>query len=1037
MRRFRSSLVLPARLLLALAAGWLGTLTAQETAATAAPPELGLPFVEHFEPRQYSGHTQVWAAVEASNGVMYFGNFSLVVAYDGARWSQISVPNATFVRGLAVDPNDTLWIGGVNELGYSLADPTGVRTFVSLKSKLPESARSFGDIWRVLLSPKGPIFQTNTVLMRWDGQKFSILELPKPGSWQANRAGHEIWMSNPKNGWFTLTDDGTTLGLISQDRPAEFDNTSMLLVVPTDQPGEFIGCLGRLGLVRIAGGKVSRITTAADKILTTQRPYRAARLPGGRFVISTLQAGALIFDLRGNFLTQIDERSGLPDNTVINVGGDQRGGVWFCMERGMARIDTRPWLSWFGPLNGVPKSALTTQPFQGSLYVASSTGLLRLERPSLLEPARLKAVPAVPNYLFGLVSAGDVLVGLSSQGLIEWSEKTGSRQIGDLVNASAFVPSHSQAGRWFAVASDTLYTFRRSGSDWIAEGEVKAVGRVRSMQEDASGAYWFGLSADGLLRVTFPKANEQGPGEPVVQRFGVADGLPVGHGWVRVMDIGKRLLISCEKGLYRLDETQRRLRPTSEFGPRFADGTFSARTVVEDGKGGTWLAARAAGQLELVTPMEIGRVDANGWRSLRIPQLAKLDDVTDLGIENDVMWISGHSGIIRVDLTAWRETTVEPAPRLVLNMVTTTDGAHLPLQGGWTLPFARRSLRVTFGSPALVGDPQAVYESTLRVGEESTVLVDPSSERSFGALAAGPYQLDLRARGGDGRWSEPVQLAFTVLPPWWFSTWAWLGYATLLGFAVAGGVRQRTRALHRRAERLEAVVTMRTEELRKSNVELARLHRLELDERIAARLAEEKARLEVLRYQLNPHFLFNALTSVRAQLPGTLTGARETIGQLTEFCRSTLLRPASGGHPTLAQEMEMLSAYLAIEKTRWGDLLEVEKTIEPSAGEVCVPPLLLLPLIENALKYGRATSPDTLRVRLGARLEGQTLHIEIANTGSWVQPEERGNLPSLGIGMENLRQRLRRFYPDTHQFENVAADGWVYMRLKLQGEPKA
>jgi two-component system LytT family sensor kinase len=277
-----------------------------------------------------------------------------------------------------------------------------------------------------------------------------------------------------------------------------------------------------------------------------------------------------------------------------------------------------------------------------------------------------------------------------------------------------------------------------------------------------------------------------------------------------------------------------------------------------------------------------------------------------------------------------------------------------------------------------------------------------------------------------------VELAFTVLPPWWRSEWAWVAYGMIGGVLIAGYIRVRTHTLRRRAADLEAVVAARTEELRRSNLELVRLNQLELDEKIAARLAEEKARLEVLRYQLNPHFLFNALTSVCSQLPPSLSGARAILERLTDFCQLTLFQPASGGSPTLGQEMKMLTTYLAIEQTRWGDLLEVSMELDPAAAGEKVPSLLLLPLVENALKYGQATSRDKLRIRLAARRDAAgALIIEIANTGQWVAPTERGIVPSLGIGHENLRQRLQRYYPGAHEFATTAADGWVTVRLRL------
>lgn len=231
---------------------------------------------------------------------------------------------------------------------------------------------------------------------------------------------------------------------------------------------------------------------------------------------------------------------------------------------------------------------------------------------------------------------------------------------------------------------------------------------------------------------------------------------------------------------------------------------------------------------------------------------------------------------------------------------------------------------------------------------------------------------------------------------------------------------------------LGTVVSRRDEaeaRLAASNAELDRLRRLEFDEKIAAQLAEEKARLEVLRYQLNPHFLYNALNSVYGLLFENARGAGDMVLRLAEFCRATLTRPADT-FPTLGAEVEALRGYLDVEKVRWGDNLMVEFAVAPEVEAVRLPPFLLLPLVENAIKYGSRTSPGVLRVAVRSRREAGELVIEIANTGEWLDPSVV-RPDSTRIGLENLRQRLQRYYPDAHRFTVDAREGWVTVTVRL------
>jgi sensor histidine kinase YesM len=231
---------------------------------------------------------------------------------------------------------------------------------------------------------------------------------------------------------------------------------------------------------------------------------------------------------------------------------------------------------------------------------------------------------------------------------------------------------------------------------------------------------------------------------------------------------------------------------------------------------------------------------------------------------------------------------------------------------------------------------------------------------------------------------------------------------------------------------LGTMVTRRDEaeaQLAAINAELGRLHRLEFDEKIAARLAEEKARLEVLRYQLNPHFLYNSLNSIYGLLFENPAGAGEMVLRLSDFCRATLT-----GTPeeltSLGAEIAVLRTYVDVEKVRWGDKLQVEFDVARDVEPVRLPPFLLLPLVENAIKYGSRTSPGVLRLKIRAQRHEGALGIEIANTGQWLPPDATRS-DSTGIGLENLRQRLQRYYPDAHTFTTEAAAGWVVAKLRI------
>jgi two-component system LytT family sensor kinase len=176
------------------------------------------------------------------------------------------------------------------------------------------------------------------------------------------------------------------------------------------------------------------------------------------------------------------------------------------------------------------------------------------------------------------------------------------------------------------------------------------------------------------------------------------------------------------------------------------------------------------------------------------------------------------------------------------------------------------------------------------------------------------------------------------------------------------------------------------------------------------------AQLAMLRYQLNPHFLFNTLNSI-----STLVLLRQTeranamLARLSSFLRYTLVNEPTA-KVTLAQEVETLKLYLEIEKMRFEDRLRPHFRIEPETIGARLPSLLLQPLIENAIKYAVTPAEEGADIWITAAQEGQAVRIEVADNGNCGGAELAGS-PSTGVGLANIRDRLSQAYGGAHRFE--------------------
>jgi two-component system LytT family sensor kinase len=186
------------------------------------------------------------------------------------------------------------------------------------------------------------------------------------------------------------------------------------------------------------------------------------------------------------------------------------------------------------------------------------------------------------------------------------------------------------------------------------------------------------------------------------------------------------------------------------------------------------------------------------------------------------------------------------------------------------------------------------------------------------------------------------------------------------------------------------------------------------------------AQLAMLRYQLNPHFLFNTLNSISTLVLLKQTEpANAMLSRLSSFLRYTLINEPSG-RVTVAQEVETLKLYLDIERMRFEERLGTEFRIDENASPALMPSLLLQPLVENAIKYAVSPLEEGATITIAAQLVGSVLRVTVSDTGPGLQP---GTDPSTlfdvtssptdstRVGLANIRDRLAQAYGENQRFE--------------------
>jgi len=194
---------------------------------------------------------------------------------------------------------------------------------------------------------------------------------------------------------------------------------------------------------------------------------------------------------------------------------------------------------------------------------------------------------------------------------------------------------------------------------------------------------------------------------------------------------------------------------------------------------------------------------------------------------------------------------------------------------------------------------------------------------------------------------------------------------------------------------------------------------------------QQKSELALLRSQMQPHFLFNALTAVMA-VSSDKAKVEDLTQSLADYLRFSLNKRNDDFAP-LGEELEALENYLHVEKIRFAEKLQCRINADQESRALMVPNQLVQPLLENAIKYGQLTSHVPLSILIQAQITGDHLHLTVENTGSWVERTilDQGKETGLGMGISNLRRRLQLLTGDRATLTYEQSPPWVRAVVRL------
>jgi len=799
--------------------------------------EKGLPFITNYLPKDYKSATQNWSVIEADNGMMYFGNGSGVMEYDGVKWRLINLGGTNTSRALDKDKKGRIYYGTSSDFGYLAPDSMGLNKARSLLKYIPVSDRTFNDIWTIYVTEEGVYFQAREKIFRLKQTGEGANETWQLKTWNPESkfmyaffVDGNYYVHQQNKGLYKLQAD--TLQLIPGSEFLGADRMQIMLPYASSHPGSdkqyLLGQFNN-GIFIYNGKTFSKLKTESDIFTQAGILYKAIQLKDSTYALSFSGKGVAIMNSDGKILQHINRAAGLQNESVYGLNTDHKGNLWLALDNGISKVETASPFSFFSNESGINTTTLSVTRFENDLYLGTSNGLFRFNN----KDSKFEVINGIPTrQIFSLIEHDNTLY-VPSDGLY-CIRNNKVYQIhpsigGDFQLFGICIPKKNPnillAGGVGGVALfyhppiDQSSGISTAPPKWEYIGNIPGITEsISSFAEMEDGSIWMGTQDAGVFLLPKPFDNNAKPSLDKIayQFYGTDKGLS--EGAAATFAFGNKLFVTTPVYVYSFDKKSDRFLADSSFKTMNLGLDLGSVFMGNDHLGRTWLNFGK----------ETGVATSLGEKDFKIETFPFLP-VADRPVssiypeKNGIVWFATTEGLLRYDETL-KKNYDENFKAFIRHISSGKD--ELPTNVDErsdlvSVSFKNNSLRFEYATPFFEQEKKTRFQTWLEGFENGWSGFDNSFYKEYTNLPDGKYTFHVRAKNIYDKISEEAVYHFEILPPWYRTWWAYLLYAIAAAIVIYSLIRWRTRKLHEKHRELEKVVEQRTHELKQSVEELA------------------------------------------------------------------------------------------------------------------------------------------------------------------------------------------------------------------------
>jgi ligand-binding sensor domain-containing protein/DNA-binding CsgD family transcriptional regulator len=798
---------------------------------------IGLPEVINYSKQSFNAGLQNWDIQQDKNGLIYIANNEGLLSFDGRYWNLYPLPNKTNVRSVRIGPDNRVYAGGQDEIGYFSPAINGKLQYHSLTQFIPVKDRSFADVWDIITINKDMFFRATNKIFKFTNDEVATFNAPSEWSF-LGLCNSRLYSHDLKNGLLIYENNIWKPIAEKNELP---DNEPVTGMLTLNKDSILITTL-KNGLFVLTGNRISKLASVNNQLFENERIYAATIINSEWLALGTNNNGVYIIDLEGNIIQSFSKKEGLQNNNVLSIFLDNQSNLWLGLDNGIDLIAYNSAIKQITPA-AQDGAGYTTMIYSNKLYAGTSNGLYSVPLQNLKDlsfsQGDFSPVNNTKGQNWSLAEINNQLLLGHHEGAFVVKDNT-AIQLSLIRGFWNFLPLSNTfpSAQMIAGNYKGLALFGFVNQQFKPSGEIPGFTESsRFLVTDKFENIWVSHPYHGVFRLV--KASN---GTYNVFSYTEKNGLPStlnNH----VYKIKNEVVVATEKGIYIFNQRNDNFIPSPYY--KKIAGEQSLRYLKEDAAGNIWF----------IHEKSLGVMDLSGKEPV-IVYFPELNNKLLSGFEfiypvnENNIFLGGEKGFYHINYEKYKKSIPDLQAQIrTVRIINKTDSL---LFGGYFNDVNEKQVQDISKVPAIANrwktlrfefsSSSAGYQSNLeysyRLKEFDQTWSDwaKRTEKEYTNLPAGKYTFEVKVRSNLGNESAVAYYTFEMLPPWYQTTLAKIIYLLIAGTVVYGIYKWQKKKFTLQQEKYEEeqkrLLYIHDLELTKSESELVALRNEKLEAEI-------------------------------------------------------------------------------------------------------------------------------------------------------------------------------------------------------------